>query len=121
MIQAHKTLDAAANACVDGGTIVVLAECSDGLGRSDFLDWFDASNSEDLAENLCSGYQVNGQTAWSLLIKAERFNVKIVTALETSSVRKMRIEKIEPDDLATYLDKKSGYIIPAGSKICIKS
>ena len=34
MIQAHKALDMAAHACVDGGTIVLLAECGDGLGRA---------------------------------------------------------------------------------------
>jgi nickel-dependent lactate racemase len=39
MIQAHKALDMAAHACVEGGTIVLLAECADGLGRPDFLKW----------------------------------------------------------------------------------
>ena len=36
MIQAHKALDMAAHACVDGGSIILLAECGDGLGRPDF-------------------------------------------------------------------------------------
>jgi len=121
MIQAHKTLDAAANACVDGGTIVLFAECSDGLGRADFLNWFGASNSDALAERLCSGYQVNGQTAWSLLTKAERFDVRSVTSLDKGTVQKMRMENVAPLEIAKYLDKKGGYIIPAGSKICIKS
>jgi nickel-dependent lactate racemase len=40
MIQAHKALDAASRICRDGGTIVLLAECADGLGRKYFLDWF---------------------------------------------------------------------------------
>jgi hypothetical protein len=121
MIQAHKTLDAAANACSDGGTIVLLGECSDGLGRSDFLDWFDSSDRGALAKSLCSGYQVNGQTAWSLLTKAEQFDVKIVTSLDSGIVRKMRMEKIEAGEVTKYLDKKSGYIIPAGSKVCVTS
>jgi nickel-dependent lactate racemase len=121
LIQSHKTLDAAANACIEGGTILLLAECSDGLGRRDFLDWFDAGNSDSLAERLCSGYQVNGQTAWSLLTKAERFKVKIVTSLDTSSVLKMQMERVGSGEIAKYLDKKSGYIIPAASKIRIKN
>src|SRR5689334_14148149 len=45
MIQAHKALDMATHACVDGGTIILLAECRDGLGRADFLKWFDSENS----------------------------------------------------------------------------
>ena len=32
VIQAHKSLDMAAHACEDGGAIVLLAECRDGLG-----------------------------------------------------------------------------------------
>ncbi len=43
LIQAHKALDMAALACNDGGTIILLAECSDGLGRPDFLKWFEES------------------------------------------------------------------------------
>ena len=48
MIQAHKALDMAAHACVDGGTIVLLAECGDGLGRPDFLKWFESEDSRAL-------------------------------------------------------------------------
>ena len=44
MIQAHKALDMAAEACVKGGAIILLAECRDGLGRADFLKWFDSSD-----------------------------------------------------------------------------
>ena len=64
-------------------------------GRDDFLDWFEAGNSDALAERLCEKYQVNGQTAWSLLKKAENFDVQVVTSLDESQTRKMRIRKIE--------------------------
>src|SRR6185295_9505689 len=64
MIQAHKALEMASHACRDGGTIIFLAECADGLGRNDFLNWFETENSEAVAEKLCESYQVNGQTAW---------------------------------------------------------
>jgi lactate racemase len=120
LIQAHKTLDAAAAACNDGGTIILLAECIDGLGRTDFLDWFDASDSRALTEKLCERYQVNGQTAWSLLTKAERFDIKIVTSLDSNTVKTMRLDEIKVDDLIRELtNKHGGYIIPAGSKILI--
>src|SRR3954468_11348895 len=59
MIQAHKALDMAAHACADGGTIVFLAECGDGLGRADFLKWFDSENSRTLENHLRGGYEVN--------------------------------------------------------------
>jgi nickel-dependent lactate racemase len=113
MIQAHKTLDAASKACTDGGTIVLLAECSDGLGRSDFLNWFEASDSEELADRLCVRYQVNGQTAWSLLTKSERFEVRIITSLDQDTAAKMRLKKVL--DLKS-LPSGKGYIMPDGAK-----
>jgi len=118
MIQAHKALDSAARACTDGGTIVFLAECSDGLGRADFMDWFDVEDSAGLAEKLCENYQVNGQTAWSLLRKAERFDVRVIAALDAVASEKMRLVPMQ--SLARAVAKvggnQKGYILPNGSK-----
>jgi len=122
MIQAHKALDAASQACRDGGTIILLAECADGLGRSDFIDWFDAENSRALGEKLCESYQVNGQTAWSLMKKAERFDVRIVSAIDEYWARKMRLKHYGSLALAlsSTETKTAGYILPSGAKAHIK-
>lgn len=122
MIQAHKTLETAANACVEGGTIIFLAECENGLGRNDFLSWFEAENSSNLAEKLCENYQVNGQTAWSLLKKAEKFDIKIITNLSNEETRRMRLQKARNlSEILSELDsKKKGYILPFGAKFLIK-
>lgn len=121
LIQAHKSLETASHACTDGGTIILLAECPEGLGRSDFLNWFKAENSDALAEKLCEKYQVNGQTAWSLMKKTERFNVQIVTALEEGQVNKMKMEKpVSLEQALTRAGTESkGYVIPVGSKVFI--
>jgi nickel-dependent lactate racemase len=120
LIQAHKALDAAARATLDGGTIALVADCEDGLGRDDFLKWFEAADSRALAEMLCEKYQVNGQTAWSLLTKTERFEVLMVTELDGGECEKMHIKRIEAGDLADLVqNSSSGYIMPAGSKIHI--
>jgi nickel-dependent lactate racemase len=110
LIQAHKALDAAARACLDGGTIYFIAKCADGLGRADLLKWFEAKNSEHLAAMLCEKYQVNGQTAWALLRKAESFDIRIVTSLDDVVVRKMRLKKIEPKQISLARSKERGYI-----------
>jgi nickel-dependent lactate racemase len=116
MIQAHKALESASHACKDGGTIILLAECADGLGRADFLKWFDAENSEKLAEMLSKNYQVNGQTAWSLLKKTERFKVQILTGLSEEICKKMRMEKISELKIPK---NSSGYIFPYGAKFLV--
>ncbi|MGQ0540430.1 MAG: nickel-dependent lactate racemase [Blastocatellia bacterium] len=122
MIQAHKSLEAASQACSDGGTIIVLAECPDGLGREDFLDWFAAADSSALAEKLCKSYQVNGQTAWSLLRKAERYHVRLVTNLSGEQINKMRLRKENSFDgaISDLANFQKGYVLPAGDKFLIK-
>lgn len=122
MIQAHKSLEAASKACIDGGTIVLLAECRDGLGRDDFLNWFEAADGSDLGRKLCEKYQVNGQTAWSFLKKAERFNIAFVTSLDENSLSKMRSRKLRADGVDTLINEKTrGYLIPNASKILIET
>lgn len=122
MIQAHKALDAASRACAEGGTIILLAECADGLGRGDFLDWFEAENSDALAEKLCADYQVNGQTAWNLLRLAERFNVQVVTSLSDSETSRMRLHKANDlnEIFPKFNENARGYILPSGAKVLIK-
>src|SRR4026209_2954012 len=90
-IQAHKALEMAARACEDGGTIILLAECRDGLGRSDFLKWFESSDSAKLERRLRDAYEVNGQTAWAVMTKAERFRVLVVSGLAEADVVRMRM------------------------------
>ncbi len=92
LIQAHKALEMASYACAEGGTLVLVAECADGVGRPDFLKWFDAADSRELETRLREGYEVNGQTAWSLLTKAERFDVRLVSNLPEEDVRRMRMK-----------------------------
>jgi lactate racemase len=119
LIQAHKALDMAAHACVDGGTIVLLAECAEGLGRPDFLKWFEAEDSTALETRLQTAYEVNGQTAWALLTKAERFRVHIVTKLGDEEVRRMRMIPARSigEALAGASPEASGYIMPRGAAL----
>jgi len=119
LIQAHKALDMAAAACADGGTIVLLAECADGLGRSDFLKWFAAADSSALETRLREAYEVNGQTAWSLLSKAERFRVQLVSKLPDGDVRKMRMNPVSSIDeaLSDVGSDVKGYVMPRGAAL----
>lgn len=119
LIQAHKALEMASRACEEGGRIVLVAECADGLGRADFLKWFDAEDSRALEARLRDAYEVNGQTAWSLLTKAERFRVQLVSALPDEDVRRMRMtpaRSIE-EALAGVEADDDGYVMPRGAAL----
>ena len=118
LIQAHKALDMASHACRDGGTIVLLAECRDGLGRPDFLKWFESRDARALAERLRSEYEVNGQTAWALLTKAERYRVCLISELPDEQVRLMRMTPVR--SIAEALEGAhggTGFVMPRGAAI----
>jgi nickel-dependent lactate racemase len=122
LIQAHKALQMAASVCEEGGTILWLAECADGLGRNNFLDWFAAENSAQLADRLSEKYQVNGQTAWSLMSITEKYRVIMVTLLPEEITRRLRVQTARdlPGALSQLNPDHSGYIVPYGAKFRLK-
>lgn len=117
LIQAHKALDMAAQACHEGGTIILLAECREGFGGHDFLKWFEEEDSSTLAGRLRLEYEVNGQTAWALLTKAERYRVLLMSTLSDQDVKQMRMTPVHSmDEALTQLDPAvQGYILPRGA------
>jgi nickel-dependent lactate racemase len=107
---------------MDGGSIILLAECRDGFGRPDFLKWFESANSAALERRLVEEYEVNGQTAWSLLTKTERFHVQFVSSLPESDVRRMRMTPARTleEALKRAGDFESGFIMPRGAAVLPK-
>jgi nickel-dependent lactate racemase len=119
LVQAHKAMDMAAQACNQGGTIVLLAECGDGLGRPDFLKWFAQKDSRSLESLLREAYEVNGQTAWSLLTKAEAYRIYLISELADEDVRSMRMipARTLNDALRDTKETFAGYILPRGASM----
>ncbi|MEO8433769.1 MAG: nickel-dependent lactate racemase [Pyrinomonadaceae bacterium] len=119
LIQAHKALDMAAHACIAGGLIVLLAECADGLGRADFLKWFECPDSRALEQRLCETYEVNGQTAWALLTKTEQFRVRIISKVADADVQRMRMipARTLKEALADVPPGTIGYLMPRGAAV----
>jgi lactate racemase len=118
LIQAHKALEMASHAVTDGGTIVLVAQCRDGLGRPDFLKWFAEKDARALAERLRDGYEVNGQTAWSLMTKTESYRVLLVSALPDEEVRNMRMTPARSltEAIGQVPGGRRGYIMPHGAR-----
>lgn len=115
LIQSHKALEHARVVLRDGGDLILLAECADGLGRDDFLDWFVPGGSEATAAKLVDNYRINGQTAWGIRWKAERYRVHLVSTLPEEWVR--RTGMLPAADLTEALrscGEGCGYILPHG-------
>jgi nickel-dependent lactate racemase len=103
LIQAHKSIDHAAAAVRDGGVVIALAECPAGVGSDTFLPWFDLGGAAAVSAGLTRDYQLNGQTALSLMKKLERLKIILVSALDGSVVERTGIAPARDLDEAVAL------------------
>ena len=122
MIQAHKALEFAQHAVVEGGTIVLLGECREGMGHPSFFPWFEHDDLEEFGRALSQHYEVYGQTAYSLRSKAERFRIIAVTSLDPADVRKMGMEPASSlEDALSQVDpdlrSEPAFILPDGAAV----
>ncbi len=89
-VQAHKGLFAAHQAVAGDGVVVLAADCAEGTGHEDLLDWFDRCDSESKwLDELQARYQINGQTAFSTWLRVKSVPTVLVSRLKPSDVARM--------------------------------
>jgi len=131
-IQTHKALDHAQAAVKDGGTVILLGKCEDGIGNPHFLKWFDYPTSDEMEPFVREADKVYAQTAYATRLKAERVRVMLVSDLADDDVRKMglipkkslqaAIDAVEARDAKDALGTRKEplcYVIPEGSKTLV--
>jgi nickel-dependent lactate racemase len=123
-IQSHKALEHARHAVKDGGTIILLGKCEDGMGNRYFLPWFDYPSSDAMEPHVRSSDKVYAQTAYSTRLKAERYHIILVSDLEDDQVKKMGMEPRRTliDALASLPRDREMlcHILPEGSKTLVR-
>ena len=123
-IQTHKALEHAKHAAKDGGTIILLGQCRDGIGNAYFLPWFDYPSVEAMEPFVRESDKVYAQTAYSTRIKAERYNVILVSDLDAAQVRKMGITPARTLDEALSCVERDRdllcHVMPEGSKTLVR-
>lgn len=86
LFQAQKALDNAKAAAVPGGTIILLAECSEGLGHPVFERWArEAKCAEECIERFGREYEFGGHKAAFLAKESLEHNIILVSALPRES------------------------------------
>ena len=96
-IQAHKAIHNAARFVKDKGVLIILAQCSDGIGSDTFLEYFECDNFSHAFKKLENHYKGNGGTALSMMEKTRRINIFIQTDLDDKICQKLNIRKINND------------------------
>lgn len=111
LIQAHKSMEYAAQALKDGGVMILLAECRDGFGNSTFFRWFRHKRLDQFEEALRETYEINGQTAYSTLQKALRFKAILVSEFSGHQVEEMGM--LPAGSLDEALQQANRFLPPA--------
>lgn len=107
-IQAHKALHNAASFVEDGGKLILLAECADGIGSDTFMKYLEIGSFGKTFEILRENYQGNGGTALSLMTKTKRIEVFLYTSLNEEVCKLLQTKKIKDKDIKSLIESHSG-------------
>jgi lactate racemase len=119
-IQAHKAIDNAAAFVRDGGDLILLAECADGIGSATFLPYFAMGSREAAFDHLTAHYSGNGGTALAMMAKTERIKIFLVTDLNEDLCRWIGATRISYQEavLRAADQRKIAVITNASMLIC---
>jgi len=122
--QAQKALNNAYQAVKPGGTIILLAECSEGYGEPTFEKWIEEANTpDDIIERLKKKFVLGGHKAYTIAKLTKEVEVILISSLPQDKVRKLYFIPMENISQATeYVKEKYGedfqaYILPSGNTV----
>ncbi len=87
LIQAHKGIDGAFRLAAEGGTIVHVAECPEGLGAEGLEPWLAIDDLSVYREKLLADYKIYAQTVLACKEKAQAARIVLVSALPDETIR----------------------------------
>lgn len=119
-IQSHKALDNAAAFVRNNGTLIMLAECADGIGSSTFLPYFKMESREATFDHLARSYSGNGGTALAMMAKTERIRISMVTALDPLLCQQIGISSINATEVARSVGTTEDMAIIANASMLVR-
>ncbi|MBQ1603765.1 MAG: nickel-dependent lactate racemase [Oscillospiraceae bacterium] len=88
LYQTQKALDNAKHAVKDGGVIILIGSCKEGLGEKTFEQWMtEADSAHSLIERIGREFKLGGHKAAAIAMVLERAEVDLVSELDDDFVR----------------------------------
>ena len=104
LYQTQKALDNARHAVKQGGVIILIGSCKEGLGEKVFEEWMTKSPSpEAMIERIGRDFQLGGHKAAAIAMTLQKAEVDLVSDLEPEFVRSMFLTPMP--DAQTALDQ----------------
>ena len=90
LYQTQKALDNAKHAVKDGGIIVLVGSCKEGLGEKVFEEWMlGAEKSADLIARIKKEFKLGGHKAAAIALVLEYADIYLVSDMEDAFVKKL--------------------------------
>ena len=88
LYQTQKALDNAKHAVRDGGTIILVGACPEGLGSKVFQEWLtEAEKPSDLTERVNRSFKLGGHKAAAIAMVLEKAEIMLVSEMDDDFVR----------------------------------
>lgn len=96
LYQTQKALDNSKHAVKDGGTIILVGSCKEGLGEHVFEEWMlSAKEPQELIARVKKQFQLGGHKAAAIAMVLEHAEIYLVSELPAEFVRKLFFEPFE--------------------------
>jgi len=104
---------------IKGGTLILLAACSEGSGAKDFFDWIEPLKNGCLDEALRKDFTIGGYIFYAACESIRKARTLLLSGLEPGVIKDMQVQSFK--DMDTLLSKvdfknKDVYIIPYGGR-----
>ncbi len=88
LYQTQKALDNAKHAVADGGTIILIGACNEGLGSKKFEEWLTtAPTAHSMVERIGRDFQLGGHKAAAIAMILEYASIDMVSEMDDDFVR----------------------------------
>ena len=119
MYQAQKALENASYCVKDGGIILLVAECREGLGEKVFEQWLDEAPDPEYLENKIRDlFELGGHKAYAVSRVAVNHKLYLYSSMDDERVKNVFMDPVHSIDefVDKYIDdKKLVYIMPHGA------
>jgi nickel-dependent lactate racemase len=93
LYQTQKALDNSKHAIADGGTVILIGACNEGMGSAKFEEWLvGAEKPHDMVERIGRDFQLGGHKAAAIGLVLDRARIDLVSEMDDDFVRSIFME-----------------------------
>ncbi|MBO4383621.1 MAG: transcriptional regulator, partial [Clostridia bacterium] len=109
LYQTQKALENAGHAVADGGTIILIGACTEGLGSTVFEEWLvGAETSHEMVERIGREFRLGGHKAAAIGKVLDRARIALVSEMDDAFVRSIFLDP-QPSAQAAFEEAMDRY------------